>query len=93
MIKYADRGLVRRGTVSKLFEYLYMVSIGFWMIWIYSIIIIDYLKYESVTEVRHVITKLCLNIENHSTNKQNSTFLTYFFELGFSVPSNYFEWS
>ena len=84
--------------MSKLFEYLYMTFISFWMLWVYSLIIIDYLKYDSVTEVRHAITKLCLNIENHSTNKQQISYLLnviqWVFAVGIGLPRclNQYQW-
>ena len=59
MLKYADRGLVKNGRISKLFEHLYVTMTGSVGIWGMSMGFFAYLTGDN--EEKHTLTKICQN--------------------------------
>ena len=60
MVMYSDRGLVKNGIISKLFEYLYMTFVLTVKLWGLAVCFVDYSSNKHHHE-RHLLTQICLN--------------------------------
>ena len=68
MVMYSDRGLVKNGIISKLFEYLYMTFVLTVKVWGLAVCFVDYTSNKHHHE-RHLLTQICLKNDEISINK------------------------
>ena len=67
MIKYSDKGLVRNGKVSPLFDQLYVVFTATFLCLLVVFTFVDYLMPGFDHKSRHIVTRICLNLDVQST--------------------------